>query len=106
MNKACRHEWREKVELFLDIPLSISHRLNKQALRSREVKIEGANWAQVARLLREVRKDRMSLDHCQVAFEILRGAKNQQGCDLRRGVGQRALRCAIRNRRVRQSNRR
>ena len=35
---------RVKVELFLDIPLGMWHRLSKKNLRSREVKLEGANW--------------------------------------------------------------
>jgi hypothetical protein len=40
----CAHVARVNVELFLDIPLSLHRRLNKKALRSRDVRIGGANW--------------------------------------------------------------
>ena len=39
-----RHVWRIKVELFLDIPIGLEHLINKKTLRSRDVKIDGANW--------------------------------------------------------------
>jgi hypothetical protein len=42
--KKCEHEWRVKVELFLDIPLELSHRINKKAIARADVRIEGANW--------------------------------------------------------------
>jgi len=35
---------RVKVNLYLDIPLSLMNRLSKRNLRSRDVKVEGANW--------------------------------------------------------------
>lgn len=37
-------EVRVKVELFLDIPFSLAHRLSKENLRLKDVKVEGANW--------------------------------------------------------------
>ena len=37
-------EIRIKVELFLDIPFRLAHQLSKKNLRSKDVKIEGANW--------------------------------------------------------------
>jgi hypothetical protein len=40
----CKHEWRIKVELFLDIPTRLERHLNKKTMREREVEIEGANW--------------------------------------------------------------
>jgi hypothetical protein len=40
----CKHDFRVKVELFLDIPLSMRNRLNKGNLRKRDVRVEGANW--------------------------------------------------------------
>jgi len=42
--KAHRHEWRIKVELFLDIPARLGHRLAKRRLRSKDVQVDGANW--------------------------------------------------------------
>lgn len=33
-----------KVELFIDVPLTLARRLNKAALRGRGVRIDGANW--------------------------------------------------------------
>lgn len=44
LKKKCKHAWRIKVELFLDIPEELFHRLAKKRLRSREVRVEGANW--------------------------------------------------------------
>ncbi len=44
MVRPCGHVLRIKVELFLDIPASLSHRLNKKALRGRSVRVDGANW--------------------------------------------------------------
>lgn len=41
---SCQHEWRVKVELFLDIPIRLMHGLNKKRLRSRDVQLDGANW--------------------------------------------------------------
>lgn len=40
----CSHEWRVKVELFLDIPERLAHRLAKTRLRDKDVRVEGANW--------------------------------------------------------------
>lgn len=40
----CNHMWRIKVELFLDISVAQFHSLSKEALRSKDVRIEGANW--------------------------------------------------------------
>jgi hypothetical protein len=40
----CKHDWRLKVNLFLDIPLSLESRLNKRALKSARVRVEGAGW--------------------------------------------------------------
>lgn len=40
----CKHEWRIKVELFLDIDEKFFHRLNKKNLRSKNIRIEGADW--------------------------------------------------------------
>ncbi len=42
--KRCPHEWRVKVELFLDIPLNLRHQLSKKNLRSKLVQVDGANW--------------------------------------------------------------
>jgi len=42
--KKCQHDFRMKVELFLDIPIKLAHRLNKKVLRRKSVKIDGANW--------------------------------------------------------------
>jgi hypothetical protein len=36
--------WRAKVELFLDIPAEYGHQINKRVLRSRRIRVEGANW--------------------------------------------------------------
>jgi hypothetical protein len=33
-----------KVELFLDIPLELEHRLAKRRLRLASVRVDGANW--------------------------------------------------------------
>lgn len=35
---------RIKVELFLDIPFELEHRVSKKTIRPVCVKIEGANW--------------------------------------------------------------
>jgi len=35
---------RVKVNLFLDIPHALSHRLNKQALHQKSAVIDGADW--------------------------------------------------------------
>jgi hypothetical protein len=42
--KKCKHVIRMKVELFLDIPIVMNHRLNKKSFRSKSVRIDGANW--------------------------------------------------------------
>ncbi len=44
MKRPCKHEWRIKVELFLDIPTTLERRLNKTTLRRQDVEIDGANW--------------------------------------------------------------
>ncbi len=44
MKQKCEHVFRIKVELFLDIPLSMEHRLSKKNIASKEVKVDGANW--------------------------------------------------------------
>ncbi len=46
MKRACKHEFRVKVDLFLDIPLALQHRITKQRLRSKYVRIDGAGWPQ------------------------------------------------------------
>lgn len=40
----CNNSTRMLVDLFLDIPSSLNHGLNKKALSTKEVKIIGANW--------------------------------------------------------------
>lgn len=35
---------RVKVNLFLDIPTRLAHRLSKRNLRDRAVRVEGAGW--------------------------------------------------------------
>jgi hypothetical protein len=40
----CKHAWRVKIDLFLDIPLALMHKLSKRALRSRHVRVDGVNW--------------------------------------------------------------
>lgn len=42
--KCKKQTLRIKVELFLDIHPRFIHRLNKGALRSSDIKIDGANW--------------------------------------------------------------
>jgi len=42
--KRCKHEFRLKVELYLDIPVELDHALSKAALRDSRVRIEGAGW--------------------------------------------------------------
>lgn len=47
MAPLCKHmpeNGRTKVNLFLDIPFSLEHRLSKKNLRLKDVKIEGAGW--------------------------------------------------------------
>jgi hypothetical protein len=44
MGQKCKHTFRMKVELFLDIPVSLNHGLNKTTLRSKSVRLDGANW--------------------------------------------------------------
>lgn len=39
-----KHEWRIKVSLFLDIPARLTHQLAKKRLRSKDVKVDGADW--------------------------------------------------------------
>jgi hypothetical protein len=35
---------RIKVSLFLDVPVMMSHRLSKTALRDKRVRVDGADW--------------------------------------------------------------
>lgn len=42
--KKCAHKWRIKVNLFLDIPGALAHRLSKGRLRLKDVVVEGAGW--------------------------------------------------------------
>lgn len=35
---------RIKVNLYLDIPIELHHRLSKTNLRSKDIQIEGAGW--------------------------------------------------------------
>lgn len=44
MAKRCRHTWRMKVNLFLDIDIKLRNRLSKRALRSKLVSVDGAGW--------------------------------------------------------------
>lgn len=39
-----RKTLRVQVSVFLDIPASLSHALTKGSLRSKDVKIDGADW--------------------------------------------------------------
>lgn len=41
----CKHDWKVKVELFLDIDHDPAfHNLSKKMLRTKHVRVEGANW--------------------------------------------------------------
>jgi RNase P subunit RPR2 len=40
----CGSPTRIKVNLFLDIPWRYFHRITKQAIRNKDVKIDGAGW--------------------------------------------------------------
>lgn len=42
--KCKKNNLRCKVSLFLDIPMSLYGGLNKQALRQKALKLEGADW--------------------------------------------------------------
>ena len=42
--KCKKGEVRIKVNLFIDIPLELHHRVSKSNLRNREIKVEGAGW--------------------------------------------------------------
>lgn len=46
---ACRHVWRVKFELFLDIPDRLARRINKRTLREKDVRIDGASWPRARR---------------------------------------------------------
>lgn len=42
--RPCKHSYRMKVNLFLDIPVDLAHRLAKKRLRLAAVRVEGADW--------------------------------------------------------------
>jgi len=41
------HVWRVKVNLFVDIPLRLVHRMAKTRIRSKDVQVDGADWPQM-----------------------------------------------------------
>lgn len=42
-----KHKWKFQTNIFVELPLSVFHKLTKQSLRSKDVKIMGVDWPRV-----------------------------------------------------------